>query len=251
MMSLFSEQALSKFSDLDYIVYNFILKNSEKISYMTIREVANESHVSTTTVTRFCRKLNCDGFSEFKVKYRLEEERERNHQRKYDFSVVLDFLERACTDNFQKQLDEIAAIIASKKHVIFLGVGNSGVIAEYASRYFSNVGIFSTGVSNPMFPINLEVPDETIIITLSVEGEVDSLIQISTILKKSNTTIVSITNSKNSTLAKMSDYNISYYIQRELANENLFNKVDITSQIPAVYIVEALAKLTIQKKQNI
>lgn len=250
-MGLFSNQALSQFSDLDYEIYNFILKNSEKIAYMTIREVANEAHVSTTTITRFCRKLNCDGFSEFKVRYKLEAEKGENHKKRYDFSIVLDFLKRANTEAFQNQLDEIATIIASKKHVIFLGAGNSGIIADYASRYFSNVGIFSTGVNNPMFPINLEVPSETIIITLSVEGEIEILVHNSEILKRSKATVVSITNSKNSTLAKMSDYNISYYIQRELAYENSWGKVDITSQIPAMYIIEALAKLTIQKKQNI
>lgn len=250
-MNLFSQEALSQFSDLDYEVYNFILKNSEKIPYMTIREVANEAHVSTTTITRFCRKLNCDGFSEFKIKYKLESKKNSKNQKKYDSSIILDFLQRANTEAFQKQLDEIATIIASKKHVIFLGVGNSGIIADYASRYFCNVGIFSTGVNNPMFPINLEVPSETVIITLSVQGEVDTLIQNSEILKRSKATVVSVTNSKNSTLAKMSDYNISYYIQRELAYENIQWKVDITSQIPAMYIIEALAKLAILKKQNI
>lgn len=249
-MNLFSKQALSEFSDLDYEVYNFILKNSEKISYMTIREMAKEAHVSTTTITRFCRKLNCDGFSEFKVKYKLETEKQKNNSKRYDFSIVLDFLERADTEAFQNQLDEISSVIASKKHVVFLGVGNSGIIADYASRYFCNVGIFSTGVNNPLFPINLEVPSETIIITLSVEGEVGTLIQNSEIFKRSNATVVSITNSKNSTLAKLSDYNISYYIQRELAYEKTWGKIDITSQIPAVYIIEALAKLAIQKKQK-
>jgi DNA-binding MurR/RpiR family transcriptional regulator len=249
-VSLFSKEALVKFSDLDYEVYNYILKNSEKIAYMTIREVAKEAHVSTTTITRFCRKLKCDGFSEFKVRYKLEAEKSTQHQKGYDSSIVLDFFQRANTEVFQKQLDKIATIIAAKKHVIFLGVGNSGIIADYASRYFCNVGIFSTGVNNPSFPINLEVPSETIIITLSVAGEVDMLVQNSEILKRSKATVVSITNSKNSTLAKMSDYNISYYIQRELAYENSWVKVDITSQIPAMYIIEALAKLTILKKQS-
>ena len=48
-MALFSNQVLSQFGELDYEVYNFILKNSDKIPYMTIREVAKEAHVSTTT----------------------------------------------------------------------------------------------------------------------------------------------------------------------------------------------------------
>ncbi|WP_099469828.1 MurR/RpiR family transcriptional regulator [Konateibacter massiliensis] len=249
-MSLFSKEALSQFSDLDYEVYHFILKNSEKISYMTIREVAKEAHVSTTTITRFCRKVNCNGFSEFKVRYKLECDNKKSMEGGYDSSIVLDFFQRVSTESFQKKLDDIAALIASKKHVIFLGAGNSGIMADYASRYFCNIGIFSTGINNPMFPINMELPNETIIIALSVEGETEVLVDNSDILKRSKATIVSITNSKNSTLAKMADYNISYYIQRELASKNQWGKVDITSQIPAMYIVETLAKSAIHKKQK-
>lgn len=247
-MNLFSKQALSQFSDLDYGVYNFIVRNSEKIPYMTIREVAQEAHVSTTTIIRFCQKLNCNGFSEFKVKYRLETDNAITQKKGYDSSAILDFFQRVNTESFQRKLNEISSIIASKKHVIFLGVGNSGFIADYASRYFCNIGIFSTGLNTPFFPINLEIPNETIVITLSVEGETDILVENLEILKKSMAYIVSITNSNSSTLAKMADYNISYYIQREQVNENRWGKIDFTSQIPAMYIIETLAKLTVQKK---
>lgn len=248
-MMMFSNQVLNQFSELDYEVYNFILKNSEKIPYMTIREFANEAHVSTTTITRFCRKVNCNGFSEFKIRFKMEQESTKTIRQGFDFSSILDFFQRIETESFHEQLKSIANIIAEKKQIIFLGIGNSGIIAEYASRYFCNMGIFATGINNPMFPISLEFPKESIIIILSVEGETDVLIENSEIIKQSYSTVVSVTNSKNSTLARISDYNISYYIQGERTDYKKM-KVDITSQIPAVYIVEALAKLTVQRKQG-
>ncbi|WP_313180926.1 MurR/RpiR family transcriptional regulator [Lacrimispora sp.] len=248
-MIMFSNQVLNQFSELDYEVYNFILKNSEKIPYMTIREFANEAHVSTTTIARFCRKVNCNGFSEFKIRFKMEQESTKTIRQGFDFSSILDFFQRIETESFHEQLKSIANIIAEKKQIIFLGIGNSGIIAEYASRYFCNMGIFATGINNPMFPISLEFPKESIIIILSVEGETDVLIENSEIIKQSNSTVVSVTNSKNSTLARISDHNISYYIQGERTDYKKM-KVDITSQIPAVYIVEALAKLTVQRKQG-
>lgn len=248
-MMMFSNQVLNQFSELDYEVYNFILKNSEKIPYMTIREFANEAHVSTTTITRFCRKVKCNGFSEFKIRFKMEQESTKTIRQGFDFSSIIDFFQRIETESFHEQLKSIANIIAEKKQIIFLGIGNSGIIAEYASRYFCNMGIFATGINNPMFPISLEFPKESIIIILSVEGETDVLIENSEIIKQSNSTVVSVTNSKNSTLARISDYNISYYIQGERTDYKKM-KVDITSQIPAVYIVEALAKLTVQRKQG-
>jgi len=247
-MKLFSSQALKSFSHLDYEIYNFIIKNSDKISYMTIRELAKEAHVSTTTITRFCKKLNCDGFSEFKVRYKMELDAGKKQKEAFDSSVIIDFFHRVSMEKFQNELNEIANVIASRKHVIFMGVGNSGIVAEYASRYFSNMGIFSTGINDPMFPMNIEFPDETILIVLSVEGETNILVENSGLAKRSRVTTVSITNSKNSTLAKMADYNVSYYIQKELTKENEWGKVDLTSQIPAMHIVEILAKLTLHKK---
>ncbi|MDR1770802.1 MAG: MurR/RpiR family transcriptional regulator [Hungatella sp.] len=248
-MMMFSNQVLNQFSELDYEVYNFILKNSEKIPYMTIREFANEAHVSTTTIARFCRKVNCNGFSEFKIRFKMEQESTKTIRQGFDSSSILDFFQKIETESFHEQLKSIANIIAEKKQIIFLGIGNSGIIAEYASRYFCNIGIFATGINNPMFPISLEFPEESIIIILSVEGETDILIENSEIIRQSNSTVVSITNRKNSTLARISDYNISYYIQGERMDYKKM-KVDITSQIPAVYIVEALAKLTVQRKQG-
>lgn len=247
-MTLFSCQVMNQFGELDYQVYNYMLKNSEKIPYMTIREVAKEAHVSTTTITRFCRKVRCGGFSEFKVRFKLEKEKKGSVKKRYDLSSIADFFERVNTETFQKQLDTIAGVIAGKRQIIFIGAGNSGIMAEYASRYFCNIGIFSTGINDPMFPINLEFPEESIIIVLSVEGETNIIIENSSVLKESSI-LVSITNSRDSTLAKISDYNISYYIQKE-RKEMEEMKVDITSQIPAVYIVEALARLTMEKKQG-
>ncbi|MDR1548556.1 MAG: MurR/RpiR family transcriptional regulator [Hungatella sp.] len=248
-MMMFSNQVLNQFSELDYEVYNFILKNSEKIPYLTIREFANEAHVSTTTIARFCRKVNCNGFSEFKIRFKMEQESTKTIRQGFDSSSILDFFQKIGTESFHEQLKSIANIIAEKKQIIFLGIGNSGIIAEYASRYFCNIGIFATGINNPMFPISLEFPEESIIIILSVEGETDILIENSEIIRQCNSTVVSITNRKNSTLARISDYNISYYIQGERMDYKKM-KVDITSQIPAVYIVEALAKLTVQRKQG-
>lgn len=249
-MSLFTKQALSQFSELDYEVYHFILENTEKIAYMTIREMASEAHVSTTTITRFCRKLNCEGFSEFKVRYKLETVHEEKRKKKFDNTVMIDFLQRANTEAFQNQLEDIAKVLSKKTHLIFLGVGNSGIMADYASRYFCNMGIFAAGVNYPIFPINLEIPKDAAIVVLSVEGEVETLLNHSEYFRKSHALIVSITNSKDSTIAKISDYNISYYIQREAANEGGTYKVDITSQIPAMYIIESLAKLVGIEKQK-
>ena len=62
---MFDLEAIKSFNDLEFSGYDYVMKNKNTVVYMRIRELADEAHVSTTTVIRFCKKLGCDGFSEF------------------------------------------------------------------------------------------------------------------------------------------------------------------------------------------
>lgn len=53
---MFTHIALSTLNGLELMVYNYVIKNKDKVMYMTIRELADEADVSTTTILRFCKK---------------------------------------------------------------------------------------------------------------------------------------------------------------------------------------------------
>ena len=63
---MFSYEVIQSLNNLELSLYEYIMKNNKKVIYMRIRELADEAHVSTTTILRFCKKLNCEGFSEYK-----------------------------------------------------------------------------------------------------------------------------------------------------------------------------------------
>jgi DNA-binding MurR/RpiR family transcriptional regulator len=69
--ALFTNEVIATFNELEMLLYNYITQNKEKVVYMRIRDLADETHVSTSTIMRFCRKLHCEGFSEFKVRLKL------------------------------------------------------------------------------------------------------------------------------------------------------------------------------------
>lgn len=242
-MKLFSKDQIQEFTELDYSIYNFVMEHSEKVPYMTIRELATEAHVSTASVTRFCTKVDCDGFSEFKVHFKLYLESQRTKTFDHDLTVVESFLSRMRQEAYEKEILEVASVLEAAKSLIFIGMGNSGVIAHYASRYFSSIGKFAVNIDNPMYPVDVENPEDVVIVYFSVEGEMILGIDNINLLKRKKATIVSITNSKKSTLAKLSDYNLAYYVQREAAViPNYHSKVDVTTQVPALILIETLAK---------
>lgn len=244
-VDMFTNEQIRAFSDLEYQLYKYIMKNIREVTYMRIRELAAETHISTTSILRFCKKLGYDGFTEFKVYLKNYLADDEDYQLNNTYTTVTDFVERTVAKDYENKIKEIAAVLAKAKIVIFIGAGTSGVIAEYGARYFSGLKKFSLHIKDPYFPIYSHYITDSVTIVLSVSGESKPTIEKLEHLKQDGSIIVSLTNHSDSTLAKMSDYNLAYYV----TTENL-GKVNLTTQIPVMFLVERLGKETFNYMQS-
>lgn len=242
---MFSGEVIASFNELETSLYDYICKNSEKVIYMRIRDLADETHVSTSTILRFCRKLNCEGFSEFKVKLKLYLDENVESQLKSSQYALTEFVERTLKGNLEATIREAASMIVKSDNLIFIGTGSSGILAEYGARYFSSLGKFSMYVKDPYIPIHANYLHNSTTIALSVTGENSFTISHLNQLKQKGSNIISITNNKHCTIAKMADMNISYYV-----TEEWYKHSNITTQIPVVYILEETAR-EVQKLSSI
>jgi DNA-binding MurR/RpiR family transcriptional regulator len=245
VFNVFTNEQIRTFSDLEYELYNYIMKNSREVTYMRIRELANETHVSTTTILRFCKKLGFDGFTEFKVQLKNYLAEEETYRLNNTYTTVSDFVERTLSANYESKIKEIAEVVAKAKIVIFIGAGTSGVIAEYGARFFSGLKKFSLHIKDPYFPIYSHYITDSVTIVLSVSGESKSTMEKLDRLKQDGSIIVSLTNHSDSSLAKMSDYNLAYYITTEY-----LGNVNLTTQIPVMFLIERLGKETFDYMQS-
>ncbi|MDQ0245173.1 DNA-binding MurR/RpiR family transcriptional regulator [Bacillus fengqiuensis] len=234
---MFSHDIIASFNELETSLYNYIIQNSEKVAYMRIRELADETHVSTATILRFCRKLNCEGFSEFKVKLKMHLEENKKTIIKSSQHSVVEFFERTLKGDIEEKIRKAASLVAKADNVIFIGIGSSGILAEYGARYFSSLGKFSMYIKDPHFPIHSKLMFNSVTIALSVSGENNFTVTHLHQLKQEGSKIISITNNKLSTIAKISDINIPYYV-----TEEFFEEANITTQVPVVYILESMAR---------
>ena len=153
---MFTAQALKSLNELEMLVYQYVMEHRFAVPYMRIRELATEAHVSTTTVLHFCKKMGCEGFSQFK--WKLKEEGGTNARDKDipdSLSELQTFFWRVGTPAYQEKLENAAAIIARMERIFMVGIGNSGSIASYSARYFSNLGKFALCVSDPFYPSTL------------------------------------------------------------------------------------------------
>lgn len=235
---MFTFEEIKSLNELELEVYNYISLHHESVMNMKIRELAKEAHVSTTTILRFCKKMQCDGYSEFKLKFKIYMEGIAIAHQRYDTQTMLDFFHKIDTTAFKEKFKEAALIMQHYEKVIFLGIGTSGILAKYGARYFSNIGKFSLFIDDPFFPVPKGLYDDSIIVALSVSGESEQTLNIVNRFKTTHCKIIAITNSASCTLARMSNISLAYYIPEEL----LMESVNVTSQVPVIYMIETLGR---------
>ncbi len=235
---MFSYDDIQKFNETEVKLYKFIVDNGDKIPYMTIRELASKTHLSTSTILRFCNKMNFDGYNELKkglskYLYQIQE-----RPPKSDLSELLQYFHRTNTNSFEQKIEQGAQFIRMAEMVIFVGQGSSGTLARYGARYFSNLGKFSIGLEDPYYPLTKDMLRNTVIIALSVTGETKEVVDLINRFKISKCNILSITNESNCTIAQISDWNISYNMDMLSVNGGY----NATTQVPVMFLMEALAR---------
>ena len=149
-VSMFSHAAVASLNNLEMMVYHYVIKNRDKVMYMTSAN-GRGAGVSTTTVLRFCRKLQCEGYSEFRVRFKLYLEQNEPQQANIGASEIMSFFKSVNNDEFDELLEQAVDIILASERIIFVGAGTSGALAKYGARFFSNVGKFSNHIDDPYF----------------------------------------------------------------------------------------------------
>ncbi len=238
-------------NELELDIYRYVATNIEKVVFMRIRELADETHCSTTTILRFCKKFECDGFSEFKTKLKiyLEDTQKETAIKGTDPSSLAYFISRFPDQYYEEKINEAIRILNEKDLIWFIGYGSSNIVAEYGAMYFSslvNVSINLTDTFNhPLNYFNETLANNTCIVILSVSGETKTIINNVKHFITKETPIISITNSADSTIAKLSNVNIPYYTNKEQIGDT-----DVTTQVPAIHILEYLAKEFRKRKEE-
>ncbi|BCQ33547.1 MULTISPECIES: MurR/RpiR family transcriptional regulator [Erwinia] len=235
---MFTNKTISTLNALENKVYNFVIKNLNTVVYMTIRELANSSQVSTATVLRFCKKINFNGYSEFKAYLRMYLEQDKKILLPHGADEILSFFKSINNNDFDELIISAAEHIVAAERVIFVGAGSSGTLGKYGARFFSNIGKFSNHIDDPYYPVSTDMYKNAVAIVLSVSGETPEIIKLAKQFLIHQCKIVSITSNNKSTLALMADFNVSYHVSRVL----IANEYDITTQVPVIYILESIGR---------
>lgn len=235
---IFTYQQIVELNDTETNIYQYVIKNTDAVLKMKVRDLANATFVSTATIVRFCQKLGCEGFTEFKTKLKLFQEGSKIPEAEDEIDVLMEFFNYSKSDDFKKSIDIFVRNIQEAKTIAFVGIGTSGILGQYAARYFSNIGYFAYCITDPYYPPIVDSDETHLLIVLSESGETREIIDQIKMYQSKNTKILAITNKPGTTIDKMVDGSIYYYV-KDIILPQTYN---ISSQVPVLYIIERLTR---------
>lgn len=232
-MALFDYKDLSTLSDIDLTIYRYINSNSEKVIYMRVRDIAQNAHVSNSSVMRFVHKMGFSSFPEMKAYL----QNITNHE---SLMPPLKFIDES---NFPKDISNrlqiVTDLLFQADNIILFGIGSSGFLAKYGARQLASIGFNSSSVTDPFYPLEsrLQNTSNTVLLCISNSGTTSEVLGfLNGVVNNDDVKIVAITGNETSPLALMSDYSLCY-VEPDYRIHYYF---DLSSKMPTLYLIEAL-----------
>lgn len=204
-------------------ICKYILQYPEKISIMSSRDLGYATFTSAATVTRFCKKIGCKGYPDFKIRF-LSEIKLPSAE---ESEELLEISERDSIISIIKKVEKIQnkAIKQTKQEVSIeqiMRIGEMLYKTEYIDFYVYDINVhlaeygcsqfFHCGkIANTYTATNIQQllalmkKENHISIIISHTGENSRLIEIAKSLKRNKTKTIVITPDKNRTLSEIGD----------------------------------------------
>jgi len=208
-------------------VAELVLRDPGAFARQPISELAAQAHVSKPTVVRFCRSVGYDGLSDFKLKlagsvregvafiHRSVDSDDKVSDvavKVIDNTVAafLKYRNDASTFAMGKAVDALLGACQHGKRIEFIGVGNSGIVAQDAQHKFFRLGVhtvaYSDGHMQVMSASLLRKGDCLVVISNS--GRTRDLMDATDIARRNGASVIIITAS-GSPLASAGDIHLA------------------------------------------
>lgn len=230
----FTYSQVESLNETETYVYNYVVKNTKKVLNESIRELANDTHVSTATIMRFCKKMGCEGFTE--LKYRLKENVEIQETKEDDANNQFDsFIERVESSDYLESIRRTAEIIKQSDLILTLGIGTTGDFAKYTSRLLSGMGYCCYGVDGAAYPAQRVAEGYQVVIIVFYERlQKNPLFEEIYRYKNKNYMIIMLSNNNMGSMEHLCDEVIH-------VSDGSVMLGKIHSGIPMLYAIEKLA----------
>lgn len=218
LLQLMTDESLG-LSKSDKKLAHIVLSDPSSVIHQSIATLASAAEVSEPTVNRFCHKLGCDGYPDFKL--RLAQEISsggqlflENMDRTDDSVIVIEKVLKSIQSSVQSlgntinpiSLSEAANAIAHCKTINFFGMGASSSVALDAQHKFFRLGmpvIAHTDFINQRMMCSM-MGEEDVAVFISYTGRTEAMIINAKLAKQCKAQVIGIT-SQSSPLSTLCD----------------------------------------------
>ena len=221
---------MNKLTSTEQGIVNYILTNPEELEKISSRQLAELTYTSPATVVRICQKLGFSGYSEFKIKYlqevnqtpRMDQINRTNPITSEDslHRIVnkVAALEITAIEQTKKgidldQLNRVSELLNQATCIDFYAFDNNLHLAKNACSHFLYAGKQAVihDSSNAQFMQAFASVQGHVAIIISRTGENQMLYRIATILCEKKIPLLVLTESRHSSLAKISTEHLYLY----------------------------------------
>jgi DNA-binding MurR/RpiR family transcriptional regulator len=205
-------QEASGYSPTQQKLGEFVLNDPARVLYLTITELARESHTSEASVTRLCRTLGCKGYNEFKMALALDiQQGQPARQAGDEIDNVVDESVQALQDTARlldrTLLEKAALALHQAQSVQIYGVAASAILGEYLHYKLLRLGkpaqLFSDMHRAAMNATTLS--QVTLVVAISSSGSTRDLLHVVKLARKRGVKVLALSNTPRSPLASLSD----------------------------------------------
>ena len=248
-------------SKSDRTLMEYIRLHGDQFCTTPIASLARKSGISESTITRFVRKMGFCSLQHFKLS--LAEELSRRSQQKTIIShnitadesimttakklmsIGIDTLRQTVENLDEEVIAQTVRLLTGGHRVYFIGLGNSGFVADDSAYKFQRIGIDALGLDNShliMLHMALIHPGD-VVIAISHSGASKETVQAARLARQNGARLIAITASTGSELRDCADLCISYKTR-----ETMLETGSIVTKLTQVFIIDLIYTQVVKER---
>jgi RpiR family carbohydrate utilization transcriptional regulator len=251
----------SSLSKAEQQVVDYIIENPEKVIYLSVAGLAENSGVSDATVVRTCRSLGLNGYQDLKVTLAqdivtplqsIHEEIEESDDASVIINKVFQGTMHALTFTHDTlNVDSVvkaAETIMQARLLVIIGLGNSHSIALDFQHKMLRLGIKAVAHSDSHMQaiVCSNLSSEDVLFAISHSGSSKDIVDSTRIAKSQGAKTISLTNIGVSPLNKITD--IQLYTA---SKETKYRIVAMSSRIAQMAVIDSIYTIIAAKTPTV
>lgn len=237
-------------------IADFVLNNYNDIADHSLAKLSEECGCGQATIVRFCRRIGCENFLDFKEKIKSVKSNEHqmsSYKIRRDSStedtikgiqhLYLDTMKRTDDLNPPHKYEEASKHIARSNHLFLFAVGDALVPCLYAYYRFSRIGLscFFNEDADMQLIHAAEIKKGDVAIAVSHSGETRHVVRSVQAAHEAGAYTIGITQKSKSSMASYCDL-LFYNATSDLS----IGKTIVAHRLAESYIFEILYGVTVQ-----